>query len=236
MEQIKIETNSRTYSFYRSVYPPVESNMYVLVENDECIIIDTNISDEALNALNESGVRKVHLLLTHEHYDHSHGISWLKEHFDVILYCHTKCSEGLSTKKRSTPRLVAMVIAAKDKESGEDNYTKFKEEYIDYCHQADVAFDDDMLVYIANHTIHCIHTPGHSPGSVVYVLDENLVFTGDSMIQSNKIITSFRGGSKDEFYEVTLPLLQSLPEDMIIMPGHGDPFKKKQFNFNIYNV
>lgn len=236
MEQIQIESSNSTYSFYRSVYPPVESNMYVLVENDECIIIDTNISDEVLNALNEKGVRKVHLFLTHEHYDHSHGISWLKEHFDVTLYCHAKCSEGLSTKKRSTPRLVALVIAAKDKESGEDNYTKFKEGYTDYCHQADVAFDDEIIVSIANHTIHCIHTPGHSPGSAIYVMDENLVFTGDSMIQSNKVITSFRGGSKDEFYEVTLPLLQSLPDHMIIMPGHGDPFKKKQFNFNIYNV
>ena len=67
-------------------------------------------------------------------------------------------------------------------------------------------------------------------------MDENLVFTGDSMIQSNKVITSFRGGSKDEFFEVTLPLLQSFNDDMIIMPGHGKWFKKKQFNFNIYNV
>ena len=86
MEQIHIETNNRLYSFYRSVYPPVESNMYVFVENDECIIIDTNISNEVLQVLDERGVRKVHLLLTHEHYDHSHGISWLKEHFDVTLY------------------------------------------------------------------------------------------------------------------------------------------------------
>ena len=236
MEQIHIEINNRLYSFYRSVYLPVESNMYVFVENDECIIIDTNISNEVLQVLDERGVRKVHLLLTHEHYDHSHGISWLKEHFDVTLYCHTKCSEGLSTKKRSTPRLVALVIAAKDKESGEDNYAKFKDEYTDYCHQADVAFDDEMTASIGNHTIHCIHAPGHSPGSAIYVMDENLVFTGDSMIQSNKVITSFRGGSKDEFFEVTLPLLQSFNDDMIIMPGHGKWFKKKQFNFNIYNV
>ena len=236
MEQIHIETNNRLYSFYRSVYPPVESNMYVFVENDECIIIDTNISNEILQVLDERGVRKVHLLLTHEHYDHSHGISWLKEHFDVTLYCRTKCSEGLSTKKRSTPRLVALVITAKDKGSGEDNYAKFKNEYTDYCHQADVAFDDEMTTSIGNHTIHCLHAPGHSPGSAIYVMDENLVFTGDSMIQSNKVITSFRGGSKDEFFEVTLPLLQSFNDDMIIMPGHGKWFKKKQFNFNIYNV
>lgn len=236
MEQIQIETNNRMYSFCRSVYPPVESNMYVLLENGECIIIDSNISEEVLKLLDEKGIRKVHLFLTHEHYDHSYGITWLKEHFDVTLYCHAKCSEGLSTKKRSTPRLVALVIAAKDKESGEDNYTKFNEEYTDYCHHADVSFEDEMIVSIATHTIRCIHAPGHSPGSAIYVMDENLMFTGDSMIQSNKVITSFRGGSKDEFYEITLPLLQRFPNDMTIMPGHGKPFKKKQFNFNIYNV
>lgn len=225
-----------SFSFYRSVYFPVESNMYILTEGNEAIAVDTNICPELFILFKENNIKKVHLLLTHEHYDHSLGISWLKEHFDVTLYCHILCSEGLSTKKRSIPRLVALVVADKDKRDGTNNLKKFKEDFVEYSHTADYSFDKEEIIKIVGHSILCIHTPGHSPGSSIYVLDEKVAFTGDSLIMSNKVITSFRGGSKDEFYNITLPILKGLLDDMTIMPGHGVSFRKKEFNFNIYNV
>lgn len=232
MDALQIDT----YSFYRSTYPPVKSNMYILIEGNEAIVVDTNICAELLTLLKERYVEKVHLLLTHEHYDHSHGIAWLKEHFDTTLYCHRFCSEGLSTKKRGTPRIVALVVAMKDEETGENNLKKFKEDFVEYSHMADYSFDEEETLNIASHTICCIHTPGHSSGSCIYVLDGKILFSGDSLILGNKVITSFRGGNKDEFSQITLPILKSISDDIIIMPGHGDPFKRKGFNFNIYNV
>lgn len=232
MEILKVGT----YSFYRSIYPPVESNMYVLLENNEAIVVDSNICPELLSIFRQNSIVKVHFFLTHEHYDHSHGITWFKKKIKTILYCHQFCSDGLSTKKRSLPRLVALVIARKDKENGTNLLEKFNEEFIDYSFQADFPLQNEDVIKIGKHTIQCIYTPGHSLGSCMYMLDDKFAFTGDSLILNHKIITSFRSGSKEDFYEITLPKLRALPPDIMIMPGHGRPFKKKEFNFDIYHV
>ena len=104
MDILGIEIDDHTYRFYRSVYTPVESNMYVLVEGQEAIVVDSNIADEVLEMLKEQGVKKIYLFLTHEHYDHSHGVCWWQEQIKTLLYCHRDCKGQLSTKKKSSPR------------------------------------------------------------------------------------------------------------------------------------
>jgi len=236
MDELQIEVKDKTYSFYRSVYAPVESNMYILLVADNALIFDSNISDEALRLLKEKSVSKVHLFLTHEHYDHSHGVKWLQDNFDTIVYCQQECRNNLSTKKRSSPRLVAYVLSVMDMKDGGHRYSDFKNSFSDYEIEPDVGFGDTAVYNIDGYRIQAIHTPGHTPGSSIYIVNDELVFTGDSMIQGNKIITGFRGGDKTKMKDVTLPILRSLDDELIVMPGHGEPFKKKEFNFDIYNV
>lgn len=236
MDILEIETDEHTYWFYRSVYPPVESNMYVLVEGKEAIIIDSNISEEVLEVLKKHGVDKIYLFLTHEHYDHSHGVYWWQEQIETLLYSHKNCNDQLSTKKKSNPRLVAFVLAEKDRNTGGHEYEKFKQQIREYSLEPDVLLDDSQMLCVAGHQIKVYHTPGHSPGSCCYILDEQILFSGDSMIAGNKIITAFKGGSLEELKIYTLPKLKSLSDDLWVLPGHGEPFKKKDFNFDIYNV
>lgn len=234
MDILQIEGKQQAYRFYRNVFAPVESNMYVLIEGEEAIIFDTNISDNVLTLLKDNKVQKTHVFLTHEHYDHAHGVWWLRENFNTILYCHQECKDHISTKKRSNPRLVVFVISVKDMNDGGNRYDAFKESVVEYAVEADEYFEDGQIFTIGAHTIRCVHTPGHTPGSCLYVMDETLVFSGDSMIEGNKIITGFRGGDKERMINEALPKLKALPDDLWIMPGHGEPFKKKDFNFKIY--
>ena len=214
MDLLQIEA----YSFYRSVYPPVESDMYILLEGNEAIVVDSNISEEVGQLLSDNYINSVHLFLTHEHYDHSHGVGWLKEHFNC------------------DPRLVAFVLSTKDMNDGGHRYELFKSEMTDYELKPDVYFSDGQILEIARHKIRIIHVPGHTPASSLLVMDEKIVFTGDSMIEGNKIITSFRGGNKDDMLYIAIPRLKQLPDDLMVLPGHGEPFRKEQFDFNIYNV
>ena len=218
------------------MYSPVESNMYVLIEGKEAIVIDSNISEDVLDAIREQEVEKIHLLLTHEHYDHSHGVWWWKEKIETKLYCHKDCKGQLSTKKKSSPRLVAFVLAEKDKKQGTNQYEKFKKNIREYSLEPDVLLEDSQTISIAGHQVIVYHTPGHSPGSCIYVVDDAIVFSGDSMINGRKIITTFKGGNAEEMQYQTLPKLKSLADDLWILPGHGEPFKKKDFKFDIYNV
>lgn len=232
MDTLQIDT----YSFYRSVYPPVESNMYILIEGDEAIVVDTNINEDVAQLFKAHNINTVHLFLTHEHYDHSHGVCWFKDNFNTILYCHEGCKDGLTTKKNCSPRLVAFVLSAMDMNDNGHRYEDLKNQMTHYELTPDVLFTDGQVLEIAGHKIRIIHVPGHTPGSSLLMTDEKLVFTGDSLIQDNKIITSFRGGCKEDMLNIALPRLKQLPDELTVMPGHGNPFKKKEFNFNIYNV
>lgn len=236
MDVLQIDTNDSTYKFYRSVYPPVESNMYVLIEGREAIVVDSNISEEVLEVIRWHGVEKVHLFLTHEHYDHSHGVWWWKEQIDTVLYCHKDCQGQLSTKKKSSPRLVAFVLADKDKKNGGNQYEEFKRNIREYSLEPDVFLEDSQVLNVAGHQLTVIHVPGHSPGSCCYIMDGQVMFSGDSLIAGNKIITAFKGGCVEDMHNHTLPKLKALPEDLWILPGHGESFKKKDYSFEVYNV
>lgn len=236
MDILEIESDNHTYRFYRSVYPPVESNMYVLVEGKEAIVVDSNISEDVLELLKKQGVEKIHLFLTHEHYDHSHGVCWWQEQIDTLLYCHRDCKGQLSTRRNSNPRLVAFVLAKKDWNSGGHQYEDFKHQIREYSLEPNTLLDDLQVLCVAGHHIKVYHAPGHSPGSCCYLLDEQILFSGDSMIAGNKIITAFKGGSVENMMTCTLPKLKALSDDLWVLPGHGELFKKKDFNFEIYNV
>lgn len=224
------------YSVYRSIYAPVGSNMYIVIEGNEAIVVDSNISDDVSLLLKEKGVQKVHLFLTHEHYDHTHGVCWFKGRFNTLLYAHANCRDMLSTKNNCSPRLVAFVLSAMDINDGGHRYEDFKNEMTEYTLEPDVYFEDNEVLQIAGHYIKIIHVPGHTSGSCLLVLDDKLVFSGDSFIKGNKIITSFRGGNKEKMLNVALPKLKALSDELIVMPGHGEPFKKIEFKFEIYNV
>ena len=236
MNILEFKVNQKTCRIYRSVFPPVESNMYVLIEDNEAIVVDSNISQDVLDLMREQGVKKVHLFLTHEHYDHSHGVCWFKENFYTVLYCHEECHGKLSTNKMCSPKFVAFTISANDKKYGFKQYEEFKNSVKDYVLEPDLLLHDCQIINIAGHKISIIHVPGHTPGSCLYKFDDNLVFSGDTMIKGQKIITGFRGGNLIELKHVTLPKLKALSDDIWVLPGHGDHFQKKEFDFDIYDV
>jgi len=66
---------------------------------------------------------------------------------------------------------------------------------------------------------HVIHSPGHSPGSVILVKD-NMLFVGDLLFAGSIGRTDFPGGSASKMRK-SLKHLISITEDYHIYPGHG---------------
>ncbi len=65
-----------------------------------------------------------------------------------------------------------------------------------------------------------IHTPGHSPGSVILAAD-GVLFVGDLLFAGSIGRTDFPGGSMEEMKR-SLKKLLALPGDYRIYPGHGE--------------
>lgn len=63
------------------------------------------------------------------------------------------------------------------------------------------------------------HTPGHSPGSVVYVVGKHC-FTGDTLFVGNIGRIDLPHSSPEQMYDSLSGVVAKLPEDFVVEPGH----------------
>ena len=227
MDQFRYRIGKQDILVYRSIFAPVKSNMFVILTGNEAVVFDPNENEELLTLLKDNSIQKVHILLTHEHYDHTSGVCWLKEHTGADLYCQSDCANVIATERGNNPALIAFVLAAEDKQDGGHRYIDFKASFKPYTIKADKTFEKDDRFVIGGLEFHVVSTPGHCPGATCYELFDKMVFTGDTLLQNDPVILSFRESRKDNYEKIALPYLRSLPKDMIIMPGHGDSFVLK---------
>lgn len=228
MDQYTFRIDKKDILVYRSVFAPVNTNMYALLTGKEAVVFDPNKNEELLVLLKEKGIERVHILLTHEHYDHTNGVNWLVEHTGADLYCQKDCAEVIKTQKGNNPALVALVWADMDRKDGGHRYKDFKAHFEPYTIKVDKTFDKEDRLKIGDWEFQVTSTPGHCPGAACYKLFDKMVFTGDTLLRDDPVILSFRESVKEDYERIALPYLRSLAKDTIIMPGHGDPFELKE--------
>ena len=81
-----------------------------------------------------------------------------------------------------------------------------------------VAHDSGDVIEVGGVTIRTLHTPGHTPGSQCFLVDEMLV-AGDTLFLEGCGRTDLPGSDPQAMYE-SLRLLASLPDDLALFPGH----------------
>lgn len=218
---------------YRFPYEPVDSNMFFIPCGDTGIIIDPNESKELLDIINKYKTQRVRVLITHEHFDHTSGIPWLQSKIECTLISQQKCADSVSAPKGrgNNPVLVALVLAERDRKDGGHRYLEFKKTSQRFSFTVDSVFDDGCIIHVGDISVKCKATPGHTNGSAIYILGDKCIFTGDSLIQNSPTILRFPESDKVLYNEVTLPFLKSLDKNMLVFPGHGEPFKIKDANF-----
>ena len=231
MDQFSFEINDVCIPVYKSVYAPVNSNMYTLLNGDEAVVFDPNENEELLRLLDKKRIDKVHILLTHGHYDHISGVEWLKGKTEADIFCQEKCAERLANSKRPLARLVAFVLAEEDRKDGGHRYHDFISSYKPFTIKADYTFEKNHKLTIGEFEFDVVSTPGHSEGSACYLLFGKMLFSGDTLLKDFSTITRFPGGNNEDYHKITLPYLRSLTKDTIIMPGHGNPFVLKDLKY-----
>ena len=225
MHQYTISVHDVPLEIYRFRYEPVDSNMWFIPVGKSGFVFDPNISEELLSLFMKYGTSNVQIVLTHEHYDHTTGVEWLQKQIEAKVFCQEDCDKYISSEKGNSPKLVALVLRTKDCTDGGHRYDDFMAAYKPYILKADETFGEKSAVAIDDVSFDCYSTPGHSPGSACYILDNKYVFTGDSLIQNTPTILRFRTSNKDLYERITLPFLKSLDKNMLVFPGHGEPFK-----------
>jgi hydroxyacylglutathione hydrolase len=86
----------------------------------------------------------------------------------------------------------------------------------------DVNVDEGMVVGIANHAAHVLHTPGHTQGSIcLHFAPENLLMAGDTLFAGSIGRTDLPGGDSKKILRSIHDRLLSLPDETRVIPGHG---------------
>ena len=90
--------------------------------------------------------------------------------------------------------------------------------------QAEIASADDAVIAVGDLRLRTIHTPGHTPGSICFrIEDKPLLFSGDTLFPGGPGNTTFEGGDFATIIDsLERRLFATLSADTIVMPGHGD--------------
>ncbi|MBQ6217390.1 MAG: MBL fold metallo-hydrolase [Erysipelotrichaceae bacterium] len=181
----------RTY-----VMGPIATNTYVLVSGNEAIIIDpASKPEKMIEKLGDLDLKAV--LLTHGHFDHIKACDGLYEKYHCPIYLHEDDEE-----------------LARDKYSGADFGL------VSYISCKTLPLKEGKMK-IGPFEFEVIFTPGHTPGSVIFVFD-HYIFTGDTLFRGSVGRTDLKGGDARTLKE-SLRVFKSFKEEYFILPGHDDP-------------
>jgi glyoxylase-like metal-dependent hydrolase (beta-lactamase superfamily II) len=87
----------------------------------------------------------------------------------------------------------------------------------------DEVIEDESVIDVGRLRLHTMHTPGHTPGSMCFLLEGHpILFSGDTLFPGGPGNTTFEGGDFDTIIESVDRKLFTLAPDTIVLPGHGD--------------
>jgi glyoxylase-like metal-dependent hydrolase (beta-lactamase superfamily II) len=83
----------------------------------------------------------------------------------------------------------------------------------------DIAVKDGETIKVGNLGIKVLHTPGHTPEAVCYLVDEKLL-TGDTLFVGECGRTDLPGGNPAEMWDSLLNKLSKMEDSIEVYPGH----------------
>lgn len=189
------------------VFNPFQENTYVLHdETREAVIVDPGCYEDdekrELEEYIENNKLKVTMLLnTHCHIDHVLGNAFVKDRFKVNLYVH---------------KIEEAVMRAVKVYAGNYGFQLYQETSVDRY------LEENSSITFGNQQFKILFVPGHSPGHVAFYNEkEKVVIAGDVLFQNSIGRTDLPGGNFDTLINSIHEKLFTLPDDVVVYPGHG---------------
>lgn len=189
--------------------PEYKSNTYILteVESHRTIIIDPTLFSitEINNYLLRNTLSIDYVIPTHGHFDHIEGIGKLSNMHQFDIIATPECSVAFQDPKK--------------------NYSFFFQNKNVTLRSPNIMIDEDIHQFSwKNAQIQILKTPGHSPCSVCIIVDNSMLFSGDTILLEYSPFSKFPDGDAAKLKESITMIYSILSPETIVYPGHGQPF------------
>jgi hydroxyacylglutathione hydrolase len=188
---------------------PFEENTYIawLHGRNDCIIVDPGFEPRLIfDAIEQNRLRPAAILITHGHSDHIGGNAAMKKRW---ADCPLVIGENETDKLSDPERNLSAMFGASLTSPPADKTVSEGERYS--------AAGFEFLVR---------EIPGHSSGHVVFVWDAGkpaVVLGGDVLFAGSVGRTDIPDGDFELLARGIREKLYTLPDDTVVLPGHGEP-------------
>jgi len=182
---------------------PLETNCYLVInaENNKAFVIDPGMNPgPLLRRIQDMEIEAI--VLTHAHFDHMGGVDEVRKLKKCPVYIHDLEADWLTDPKLNGSLRWSQVTEPLSTDP------------------AEYALADRQSLELIGHTFQVMHTPGHSPGSVS-LLHENDLFAGDVLFRMSVGRTDLPGGRQNDLLDSIHQKLFKLDDAVKVYPGHG---------------
>ncbi len=194
---------------------PLEENTVVLWQEGagQCVIVDPGMWGASevtavLDFMAAEGIVPEAVLLTHGHFDHTMGVAALQERHPVAVYMHPADLEVARMGAGIFRGVTGNVFGTQAE----------REAWLKDARPV----SESAPVEAAGLSFRVLETPGHSPGSVCYCLEEaKLLLSGDTLFAGAIGRSDLPGGDYDALIRSIMDKVMALPGDTDVICGHG---------------
>ena len=172
-------------------------NIGLMVSEEGLVMIDDQFRplaekiEKAMKSIVDADLK--YIINTHYHGDHVGGNSYFGHH--APIFAHENVRNRLAANEKTEKAALPVV-----------------------------TYQDGVKIHIADEEIKLMHLPkGHTDGdTVVYFTKANVVHMGDLFFQGRFPYVDLKGGGSVKGYLANIEkVIDTLPADVVIIPGHG---------------
>jgi len=190
--------------------PMFATNCWVIApgEGAECIIVDPGMPDISRDIemiIEEHRLKPVAALLTHGHLDHTFSIQPLADGYNIPAYIHSEDRRFIADPSGiHGEQFIAQLAGMNFAEPLEVKELK-----------------NNAVLELVGMKIVAIHAPGHTRGSLMFTINDELLISGDVLFAGSIGRTDLPTGSAREMTETLKSKVLTLNDDLRVLTGHG---------------